>query len=32
MAEYVKSLPEELEYNVEENGRNFSVGQRQLVS
>jgi len=31
MADYIASLPGELEYEVEENGRNFSVGQRQLL-
>jgi len=31
MEDHVHSLPNQLEYSVEENGRNFSVGQRQLL-
>jgi ABC-type transport system involved in cytochrome bd biosynthesis fused ATPase/permease subunit len=28
---YVKSLPEGLQYMVEEEGQNFSIGQRQII-
>ncbi|WP_338637480.1 ABC transporter transmembrane domain-containing protein [Spirobacillus cienkowskii] len=31
LAEYIKALPNQLNYKIQEKGENFSVGQRQLI-
>jgi ATP-binding cassette subfamily C (CFTR/MRP) protein 4 len=31
LAEYIKTLPNQLNYKIQEKGENFSVGQRQLI-